>query len=54
MEKMLIQAIKMLILGYEKATDNSVSSIMIMDDRGGSGNFQGTVVFDGRSKTYAV
>jgi len=56
-EKRLIEAIHMAILGYEKATDNSVSSVMMMDDRGNSGDFHGTVSFvteDNAGKSKAV
>lgn len=58
-ERRLIEAIHMAILGYEKSTDNSCSSIMIMDDRGNSGNFNGTISFvtednQAKSKTVSV
>lgn len=44
-ERKLAEAIHLAIMGYEKETDNSVSAVMGMDDRGNSGNFNFTVSF---------
>lgn len=56
-EKRLIEAVHLAILGYEKATDNSVSSVVMMDDRGNSGDFNGTISFvteDNAAKSKSV
>ena len=58
-EKRLLEAVKLAILGYEKETDMSVDSLVMHDDRGGTGDFHGTVIFTTedkahKSKTYAV
>lgn len=51
-ERKLIEAIHLAVLGYEKETDNSVSSVVLMDDRGNTGNFNGTVMFVDEDKKH--